>query len=532
MGAEVATYVGGIREALKERRSPTLGQQNPLIHKPDLYNSERVQVLKDVTLKAIDRYSGLIPSSFQSVYVNGGIGSSGQRLVAQFELPSISEAQITALETAVEDIYGVYTVKTRNYQVNSGVTAYRSWEPNYKSSPENNLNAFGWYLGPQTESLAATHQGVYLFRDLGFVTRDNFLDPVLPNKGYIVEVREADLYQTDIVGLVTQVATILGTGKAVDSSKLLYEVYYDLIRLGLKKMPDGDVFGLSNAYKEIKRGLLRPLANLGLSQGINEHATSALMVGVLGTGKTLLAEYLLQQDTGLIIAPVDITELSTELSAPSRDQKILSRISQFNYKTGIPIVVHIDDVEELSENYALLTNLMAGLRGNGFYAIASTTQPQEIPLPLLQPQRFGLLIHMGLPDFEARYQVLSSHTPVLSNKLGIPLFAKDEDRENILRELARKTNSFTARFLAEIPNAAKENLITRIADAKDQEVGLGEEDLEGHPFTSEDFLEAFSRVSSSYNKEEVRKRDQELADYVNNQKKRMGIVEQAKFKST
>lgn len=351
----------------------------------------------------------------------------------------------------------------------------------------------------------------------GKVNKDNFLDSSGASLKYIVEIREAEQYQTDLVAFVTQVSSILGKRKLLDEGQLVYETYYNLIRLGLKNTNADSIYGMSETLSMIKRGLLIPLASPELSRGIKEDPQSVLMIGVPGTGKTLIVEQLLNEETGLFILPIDPLELLRELAKKKEEQRLLPRIAQVARFTGRQVILHVDDLENMVEGdrdtHSTMLNLMAGVRESGFHIIASTNNPEKIDPALLQPQRFGILIYCGLQNEAARFEILKIHANLLSEG-GAPLFQSQEERDIILKEVAAHTEHFTPRYIADITTSAKAFLTERVAKSKGKTIGLTEADLEGFAFTLEDWEKAFIEVSSKYDRDSVKKRDEQLEKFV------------------
>lgn len=373
-------------------------------------------------------------------------------------------------------------------------------------------------MGPNSAPTTSHHTGLFVFKDLGEVNKDNFFEEASAKSKYIVEVRESGLNQTDIVEFVTQVASVLGKGKLQDHGQLLYEIYYDLLRLNLKKIDEHSVYGLEYAFDQINKGLILPLANPDLSVGIVQESQSVLLIGVPGTGKTLIIERLLQEETGLFILPLDPLELQTELMKDKESQTLLTRIASVSQTTGRRVILHVDDIENMvtadKETHATILNLMAGVRDSGFYVIASTNEPEKIHPSLLQPQRFGILIYFGLQGEQARYAILNIHATPESRRLRKHLFVSDQAREIILSELVRLTEDFTPRYLYDIATEAKSNLLGRMAKDKDKAVGLTEDDLDGYYFTLEDWEKAYIIVSSRYDKDRIKDRDKRLREFV------------------
>ena len=74
----------------------------------------------------------------------------------------------------------------------------------------------GWYMGPAPVPTSSLHQGLFVFKDYGPINKDNFLDDSQTPRKYIVEVREAGQYQTDLVTMITQISVILSQEKLLD----------------------------------------------------------------------------------------------------------------------------------------------------------------------------------------------------------------------------------------------------------------------------------------------------------------------------
>lgn len=541
-------------EGLKEKKEPSLGELNPLLFPPNLESPEAVEALKIGAGRKIAEYGGRQPQTFESVYAyNRIMGRQEPRLVVRFEVDELSPDQLALLETTVHQIYGK-SVKTRT-GVSGGSIAPSSY-PELDQSLTRRRKAsreggryLGWYMGTNLVTPAeGSHMGLLVYRDLGekamadYLTnhgyREWFFKPnlVKPYGGevqtkYLVEIREAGLYQTDIVEFVTQVASVLGKNQRIENRPLKYEIYNELNRLGLRKKGKSTIYGLDDEIDRIERSLILPLANLDLASGMELRSGSVLLVGVPGTGKTLVAEHLLQQDNGVFFLPIDPLHIAQELDAPPAKRWILSRISDVFTQTKIPVILHIDDIENIArEDQAInssLLNLMAGVRGSGFFALASTNHPEKINPQLLQPQRFAQVIHFGLPEEQARFGILDVHAQYVSRELGKPLFRSKEERDIILSALGKETQGFTARFLAEICTEAKSFYLQRIARLKNQRVGLREQDLgETDAFNIEDWEKAFAEVIRKYDRESTIKRDKELQEFARHYSRPLGYLKE------
>lgn len=494
-----------------------LGDLNPLIHPTDLIRKESVDAVRHTTINKIQETGGRLPEVLESaVVIDPEAKASELRFIARFEVPSLTETQIVLLEELVAQTYGL-TVRTRTDSKGNDIPP-QSYPPT-QPGEEMKSKTGGWYMGPAPVPTSSLHQGLFVFKDLGQINKDNFVESTHETAGkYIVEVREASQHQTDLVTFVTQVASILGRETLPDRGQLLYETYYDLIRLGLKKVEAGSIYGMEEATDMIRRELIIPLANPELSESVGEDPQSVLMIGVPGTGKTLIVEELLQEETGLFILPIDPFELQKELAKSKDKQHLMPRIAEVARITGRQVVLHVDDIENMvgkdEATNSTLLNLMAGVQESGFYLIASTNFPEKVNPSLIQPQRFSVLIHCGLQSEQARYEILKIHADMESKNRKLPLFESEEIRDIVLSEVAAHSGAFTPRYLANIATIAKSHLVARVAAAKGKTVGLTEEDLDGHAFRVEDWEMAFAEVSAKYDSESVKRRDEELAKFV------------------
>jgi ATP-dependent 26S proteasome regulatory subunit len=505
-------------EAIKilDKDTFTLGDLNPLINPTDLTRKESVDAVRYTTFEKIRSNQGLEPKVLESTVVTDPeSGNFETRFVARFETDHLTEEQLVMLEDLVKQTYGL-TVRTRTDSKGNDIPA-QSYLPT-QLGEELRSKTGGWYMGPDPLPNSGLHKGLYLFKDYGPINKKNFLDDSQTPRKFIIEVREASQYQTDLVTFITQISVVLSQEKLLDRGQLLYETYYDLMRLGIKKTEESSIYGMEEAADMIRRELIIPLASPEISKAINQEPQSVLMVGVPGTGKTLLVERLLQQETGLFVLPIDPFELQTEVAKPKDKQTLMPRIAEVARITGKRVILHVDDIEnmvgETQATNSTMLNLMAGVQESGFYIIASTNYPEKINSSLIQPQRFSVLIHCGLQNEQARYEILKIHADAESKKEKRQLFASEEVRDIFLQVVASHTEAFTPRYLANVATIAKSFLVDRIARSKEQTIGLTEEDLDGDMFTLEDWDKALREVSKKYNSKEIKRRNDELSKFV------------------
>lgn len=266
---------------------PSLSELNPLFNAVELHVPSSVEAFKTVTLALIDRHRGLRPDILKSMLVPADEPGKvpAYRFIARFEVNNLTERKICYLEELVKYIYGV-DVRTRKNSDGADLPAVR-YPPADTPSLDEVLNTRleGWYMGPNTTPLGPQHAGLYLFRDVGVTNTKNFLKvSQVRRPKFIVEIREAGLFQTDLANLVVETATILGRGRPIDYGQLMYDTYYELMRGSLKKEVEG--YRLDEILQPIKRGLILPLANPQLAEAITQEPESAILCGVAGTGKS------------------------------------------------------------------------------------------------------------------------------------------------------------------------------------------------------------------------------------------------------
>lgn len=540
MGAAIAAAIEQQRKAEGPPKPPelaetepekqeelSLGELNPLINPIDFGSGRVIEGLKRTSLNLIEKHGGISPIKIGAELVISTTDDKKiePRFIARFEVPELSPKQMTLLEKLTRDSNKGVNVRTRKTADGRDISP-DSYPPVDKHQASKSRTG-GWYMGPGGMPTDALHQGLFVYKDFGEVNDDNFFEKETTATRYIVEIRQGKLYQTDLVELVTQVGSILGKGRMLPHGDLLYEIYYDLMRGGLKDFDPASIYGMEDAIDRIKRGLIYPLANPDLSHGIKQDAESVLLTGVPGTGKTLIAQQLLSEDTGLLILPINAIDLFRELTTEPEKQTLFKRIASVASSTGRKVVLHIDDIENVTQEQektqSSLLNLMAGVTDNGFHIIASTNEPERIGTALLQPQRFGIVIHTGLQTEEARSRILNIHATNKSIKEESPLFESDEERNIILSEIARRTDGFTPRYLGEIATVAKSYLLERVARKRRKPIGLKESDLGGEKFTLEDWARALADVSKGYDKKGTVDRDVQIRSFVEHIRVELGF---------
>lgn len=497
---------------------PTLSDLNPLFHPVELYVPGLVEAFKTVTLGLIDKHGGLKPDVLKAMVVphEDPKKDPEYRFIARFEVGHLTEPKIRYLEELVKYTYGPNS-RTRKNSDGADLPAVKYPPADVPSLDEMiNTRLEGWYMGPNTTALNALHQGLLLVRDVGVTSTKNFLKVTQAKRPkFVVEIREANLFQTDLANLVIETATVLGKGKPVDYGQLLYETYYALMRSNLKKEEEG--YDLDQILRPIQRGLILPLANPELASAIAQKPESAILCGVSGTGKSLAARELFYQDTGIFIIPIDPLQLSGDIALPSEKRVLLPRIARIRSLSHKPVVLQLDDVEKLfsgdNRTSSTMLNLFAGVQEQEFFVLASTNAPEKIDEALMQPERLGIPVYCGLPSEQARLRILEMHSP-LQTPEGVSLFPSPEIRDLILEYVAKNTVSFPPRQLSKIATNAKSVLMERVSRQSGRSQGLSGDDLKGITFSVEDWEEALAKTLETFDKQSTVKRDEEIKTFV------------------
>lgn len=212
-------------EAIKtlEKDSFNLGDLNPLIHPLDLTRKESVEAIKHVIMNNIRTNNGLEPVIMESALVTDpNMEQSALRFVTRFEVKRPKKRQIQLLEELVADTYDAATVRTRTDSKGNDIPL-ESYPP-IQMGEEMRSKTSGWFMGVGPVPTSPLYEGLYVFKDLGKVTKDNFLEKTDGRSKFIIEIREGSLEQADLVTFITQVSAILGKDqKMPDKGQLLYE---------------------------------------------------------------------------------------------------------------------------------------------------------------------------------------------------------------------------------------------------------------------------------------------------------------------
>ena len=221
------------------------------------------------------------------------------------------------------------------------------------------------------------------------------------------------------------------------------------------KITFSDVAGVEEAKDEVAE-LVEFLRDPGKFQKLGGKIPSGvLMVGLPGTGKTLLARAIAGEAKVpfFTISGSDFVEMFVGVGA-SRVRDMFEQA-----KKHAPCIIFIDEIDAVGrhrgaglggghdEREQTLNQLlveMDGFEGNeGVIVIAATNRPDVLDPALLRPGRFDRQVVVPLPDIRGREQILKVHM----RKVAIG----DDIKPNII---ARGTPGFSGADLANLINEA------------------------------------------------------------------------------
>ena len=264
-----------------------------------------------------------------------------------------------------------------------------------------------------------------------------------------------------------------GNNKSMDFGKSRAKLLEEGTKTNFK-----DVAGLTEEKEEVKE-LIDFLKNPKKFQAMGARIPKGvLLVGPPGTGKTLLARAVAGEAKVpfYYISGSDFVELFVGIGA-SRVRDMFKQA-----KMNAPCLIFIDEIDAVGrqrgtglggghdEREQTLNQLLTEMDGfgphEGIIVIAATNRPDVLDPALLRPGRFDRQVTVGLPDKNARLEILKVHAK-----------NKTLDKNITLEYLAKRTPGFSGADLENLLNEAalltvrrgkKENTMSEIDEATDR----------------------------------------------------------------
>ncbi len=264
---------------------------------------------------------------------------------------------------------------------------------------------------------------------------------------------------------------------------------------GMPRTTYEDIGGLHEEIQRIREMVELPLRHPELFQRLGiEPPKGVLLHGPPGCGKTLLARAVANESEANFYS-INGPEIMSKFYGESEAR--LRQIFQQGQKNS-PSIIFIDELDAIAPKreevtgeverrvVAQLLALMDGLAGRGnLIVIGATNRPEALDPALRRPGRFDREIEIGVPDKQARHEILQIHTR------GMPL-AEGVD----LKKLAEMTHGYTGADLAALGRETAMKALRRYLP----EINLEEERvppsvLEKMEVRMKDFLNAYREIT-------------------------------------
>jgi SpoVK/Ycf46/Vps4 family AAA+-type ATPase len=215
-----------------------------------------------------------------------------------------------------------------------------------------------------------------------------------------------------------------------------------------------DVAGMEDVKARLEVSLLGPIRNPELMRAYKVSARGGLLLyGPPGCGKTFFAKAV-SGEIGANFYPVGISDVLQQwLGSSERAVHAIFEVARGN----APCVLFFDEVDALgmrranmhggSGHRTVVNALLAEMDpvtsdNTGVYVLGATNAPWDVDPALRRPGRFDRVIFVGLPDSEARAEIVKFH---LRER---PVAGID------LKAIAARTDGFTGADIAHICDTA------------------------------------------------------------------------------
>ncbi|HOT07052.1 MAG: VCP-like ATPase [Methanosaeta sp. PtaB.Bin039] len=315
------------------------------------------------------------------------------------------------------------------------------------------------------------------------LTRGDIIEiNVMGRKIDLVAVRVAPSKDAVVVSDKTRIAI---SEKPAKEEKAIPRVTYE------------DIGGLGPEIKKVREMIELPMKHPELFDRLGVEAPKGVLLhGPPGTGKTLLARAL-ASETQAHFETLSGPEIMSKYYGESEE-----KLRQL-FKTAeesAPSIILIDEIDSIAPKreevtgeverrvVAQLLALMDGLESRGkVVVIGATNRPDSLDPALRRPGRFDREIEIGVPNKDARLEVLQIHTR------GMPLNADVN-----LTKLAEITHGFVGADLAALAREAGIRALRRILPELDLEVeSIPVEILNKIEVVNQDFLDALREMEPS-----------------------------------
>jgi len=269
------------------------------------------------------------------------------------------------------------------------------------------------------------------------------------------------------------------------------------IPAGVSRVTYEDIGGMKEQIQKVREMVELPLRHPELFERLGVEAPKGvLLYGPPGTGKTLLAKAIANEVNANFYS-ISGPEIMSKFYGES-EERLREVFKQA--RENAPSIIFIDELDSIAPKreevtgevekrvVAQLLSLMDGLEERGkVVVIGATNRPDAIDPALRRPGRFDREIEIGVPDANARHEILMIHTR------GMPL-----DSDVDLRRIAEMTHGFVGADIAALAKEAALRALRRILPDIDLRAeSVPASILQRIKVTMRDFLDALKDVHPS-----------------------------------
>ncbi len=302
--------------------------------------------------------------------------------------------------------------------------------------------------------------------------------------GYAFNFVVVQVVPHGVVKVAKTTEVVVKNEPASDSLVKIGEVHYE------------DIGGLKTEIRKIREMVELPIRHPELFERLGvEPPRGVLLYGAPGTGKTLLAKAVANESDANFIY-ISGPELVSKFVGES-EEKLREIFKEAQEKA--PTIIFMDEIDAIAPKREEATNeverrmvsqlltLLDGIAARGqVIVIGATNRENSIDPALRRPGRFDREIEIGVPDRDARKEVLQIHTR------NMPL-AKDVN----LDDLANLTHGYTGADLAALVREAAMATLRKILPKVMDKNSVSNELLIGMTVTLDDFQEAVASIRPS-----------------------------------
>jgi transitional endoplasmic reticulum ATPase len=265
----------------------------------------------------------------------------------------------------------------------------------------------------------------------------------------------------------------------------------------LPRVTYDDVGGLEEEVRKVREMIELPLRHPELFDKLGVEAPKGVLLhGPPGTGKTLLARAV-ASETNSNFQSLSGPEVMSKFYGQSEEnlREIFNEAEE-----NAPSIIFIDEIDSIAPKrdevsgeverrvVAQLLALMDGLESRGkVVVIGATNRPNALDPALRRPGRFDREIEIGIPNRNARWEILKIHTR------GMPI-----DKKVKLSKLADQTHGFVGADLGALTREAAMRALRRILPSINvEEEEIPPETLNNLIVLGNDFKEALRELEPS-----------------------------------